>query len=106
MRVVGLQDFVTLKLVGKGAFGKVLLVKKQDTQRLYAMKVLSKEMLVQSKAVANTLTEKELLKRFDHPNIVSLKYTFQVSELLLTIPFPYANYMLDPYTFIHGARLH
>lgn len=80
---MGLVDFVTLKLVGKGAFGKVLLVKKRDTQRLYAMKVLSKEMLVQSRAVANTLTEKELLKRFDHPNIVSLKYCFQVFFSLL-----------------------
>lgn len=71
--------------MGKGAFGKVLLVKKQDTQRLYAMKVLNKEMLVQSRAVANTLTEKELLKRFDHPNIVSLKYCFQTSTHLYMV---------------------
>lgn len=99
--VVGLTDFVTLKLVGKGAFGKVLLVKKRDTQRLYAMKVLSKEMLVQSRAVANTLTEKELLKRFDHPNIVSLKYCFQTTTHLYMV----MDYISGGELFYHLGEL-
>lgn len=98
---VGLQDFVTLKLVGKGAFGKVLLVKKQDTQRLYAMKVLNKEMLVQSRAVANTMTEKELLKRFDHPNIVSLKYCFQTATHLYMV----LDYISGGELFYHLGEL-
>lgn len=98
---IGLQDFVTLKLVGKGAFGKVLLVKKQDTQRLYAMKVLNKEMLVQSRAVANTLTEKELLKRFDHPNIVSLKYCFQTPTHLYMV----LDYISGGELFYHLGEL-
>jgi serine/threonine protein kinase len=76
-------------------------VKKRDTQRLYAMKVLSKEMLVQSRAVANTLTEKELLKRFDHPNIVSLKYCFQTTTHLYMV----MDYISGGELFYHLGEL-
>jgi hypothetical protein len=44
-RKVGKQDFQLLKVIGKGAYGKVFLVRKitgTDDGRLYAMKVLEK----------------------------------------------------------------
>eukprot|EP00026_Physarum_polycephalum_P004256 Phypoly_transcript_04273.p1 GENE.Phypoly_transcript_04273~~Phypoly_transcript_04273.p1 ORF type:complete len:440 (+),score=72.01 Phypoly_transcript_04273:858-2177(+) len=65
------------------------------------MKVLSKEMLVQSRAVANTLTEKELLKRFDHPNIVSLKYCFQTTTHLYMV----MDYISGGELFYHLGEL-
>lgn len=37
------QDFKILKVIGRGSFGKVYLVQKIDTERLYAMKTLKKE---------------------------------------------------------------
>jgi len=40
------EDFMTVKVIGKGAFGEVRLVQKKDTGKIYAMKTLLKtEML-------------------------------------------------------------
>jgi serum/glucocorticoid-regulated kinase 2 len=39
------DDFTMIKVIGKGAYGKVLLVKKKDSGRLYAMKVLKKKFI-------------------------------------------------------------
>jgi serum/glucocorticoid-regulated kinase 2 len=36
------DDFQMLSVIGKGAYGKVLLVKKKDSGQLYAIKVLKK----------------------------------------------------------------
>ena len=37
------NDFTTLKVIGKGSYGKVLLVKKNDDNKIYAMKILKKK---------------------------------------------------------------
>lgn len=34
------SDFEILKVIGRGSFGKVYMVKKRDTQKIFAMKVL------------------------------------------------------------------
>jgi len=34
-----------VRVIGRGSFGKVILVKKKDTEEPYAMKTLSKEMI-------------------------------------------------------------
>lgn len=39
---LGLDDFRTVKVIGKGAFGEVRLVQKTDTGKIYAMKTLRK----------------------------------------------------------------
>lgn len=39
---LGLADFRTVKVIGKGAFGEVRLVQKVDTAKIYAMKTLRK----------------------------------------------------------------
>jgi serine/threonine protein kinase len=48
---------VARQVVGKGAFGKVFLVKKRDgdkAEQLFAMKVLDKEVITQKGQVAHT----------------------------------------------------
>lgn len=37
-------DFKILKVIGRGSFGKVYLVQKIDSQKLYAMKTLKKDL--------------------------------------------------------------
>ncbi|KAL6464167.1 hypothetical protein MHYP_G00264840 [Metynnis hypsauchen] len=39
---LGLDDFESLKVIGRGAFGEVRLVQKKDTGHVYAMKILRK----------------------------------------------------------------
>lgn len=86
-RHYGPSDFEILKLIGKGTFGQVYQVRKRDTQRIYAMKVLQKKVIVQKKEVAHTVGERNILVRTalsDSPFIVGLKFSFQTpSELYL-----------------------
>lgn len=37
------EDFILLKVIGRGSFGKVYLVRKVDTGIAYAMKILKKD---------------------------------------------------------------
>ena len=38
---MGIDDFIFLKLIGKGAFGRVWLVKRKATDDIYAMKIIN-----------------------------------------------------------------
>ena len=40
---LGVDDFESIKVIGRGAFGEVRLVQKNDTGHIYAMKILRKE---------------------------------------------------------------
>mgnify|MGYP002620331989 CR=1 FL=1 len=86
-RHFGPEDFQILRLIGKGTFGQVYQVRKKDTGRIYAMKVLSKKVIVQKKEVAHTVGERNILVRTtmaESPFIVSLKFSFQTpSDLYL-----------------------
>ncbi|KAI3367819.1 hypothetical protein L3Q82_026659 [Scortum barcoo] len=64
---VTMHDFEYLKLLGKGTFGKVILVKEKATGRYYAMKILKKEVIVAKDEVAHTLTENRVLQNSKHP---------------------------------------
>lgn len=87
----GPNDFQILKLVGKGTFGQVYQVKKKDTGRIYAMKVLSKKVIIQKKEIAHTLGERNILVRTamtESPFIVGLKFSFQTpADLYLVTDF-------------------
>jgi serum/glucocorticoid-regulated kinase 2 len=72
-------------VVGKGSFGKVMQVRKKDTGKIFAMKVLKKAQLVARKQVAHTKTERKVLEDISHPFICHLKYAFQTDTKLYMI---------------------
>jgi len=78
------DDFENLTLLGKGNYGKVILVKKKDTGRVYAMKILRKEVIVPDE-VEHTKAERYVLGSINHLFIVSLKYSFQTQGKLYLI---------------------
>lgn len=83
---ITLADFEMLKLLGKGSYGKVLLVRKKGTSnQLYAMKVLKKSELVARNQVNNTKTERNILASVNHPNVVKLKFAFQTFRKLYLV---------------------
>lgn len=43
---IGPYSFEPISLLGQGSFGEVYLVKKKDTGKLYAMKVLQKQRIM------------------------------------------------------------
>jgi serine/threonine protein kinase len=74
---IGLKDFDILKVLGKGSFGTVFLVRKRDSRKIYAMKVLHKDKLQKTKQITHTKTEREIMEKITHPFIVKLQYAFQ-----------------------------
>jgi len=79
------DDFVMLKVVGRGSFGKVLQVMKKDDQKIYAMKVLKKNAIIARKQVAHTLSERDIMQKIEHPFIVKLHYAFQTPDKLYMV---------------------
>ncbi|KAK9239851.1 kinase-like domain-containing protein [Lipomyces kononenkoae] len=72
------SDFEPIKVLGKGAYGLVLLVRERSTGRLYAQKQLKKASInVHKKTVEQTKTERAILESIRHPFIVKLFYAVQ-----------------------------
>ncbi|KAF8665596.1 hypothetical protein AX16_000053 [Volvariella volvacea WC 439] len=74
---VGPSSFSKLKMLGKGDVGRVYLVREKKTDKLYAMKVLSKKEMIERKKIKRALTEQEILATANHPFIVTLYHSFQ-----------------------------
>jgi serine/threonine protein kinase len=53
---VGINDFIPKVVLGKGAFGTVLLVEKKKTKDWYAMKSISKDDIIKKDQVEHTRT--------------------------------------------------
>ena len=51
------DSFSIISLLGKGSFGEVYLVQKKDTENLYAMKILDKDVLMKNNLVKYAKTE-------------------------------------------------
>eukprot|EP00835_Amoeboradix_gromovi_P006714 NODE_856_length_3664_cov_0.279102.p1 type:complete len:341 gc:universal NODE_856_length_3664_cov_0.279102:1153-131(-) len=91
---ITMEDFELMKVIGKGSFGKVMQVKKKDTSRVYAMKIIKKSHIVETDEVEHTLAERQVLTKINNPFIVSLKFPFQFPEKLY--------FCLD---FVNGGEL-
>lgn len=50
-----LSDFEMLRIIGRGAFGEVRLVKYKETGEVFAMKIMLKEVLVDKDQVSFSL---------------------------------------------------
>ncbi|KAF8003439.1 hypothetical protein HF325_002684 [Metschnikowia pulcherrima] len=74
---LSLEDFITVKVIGKGAFGEVRLVQKRDTGKIYAMKTLLKAEMYKKDQLAHVKAERDVLAGSDSPWVVSLYYSFQ-----------------------------
>nr|CCA23228.1 RAC family serine/threonineprotein kinase putative [Albugo laibachii Nc14] len=88
IKPMNIEDFELLKVVGRGAFGKVLLVKKKEGKskgEIFAMKILVKSHIIKNGQIENTRAEQHILKEIDHPFIVRLRYAFQNPEKLYLI---------------------
>lgn len=81
-------DFDLLKVVGKGAFGKVMLVRKKanaGANQIYAMKVLKKSVISAKGQVEHTKSERSILCEIRHPYIVRLRFAFQSEDKLYLV---------------------
>lgn len=60
IKSVSLEDFQTMKVLGRGSFGKVCLVQYLPTKEYYAMKSLKKDVLLDQDQVESTILEKNI----------------------------------------------
>jgi serine/threonine protein kinase len=85
---LSVNDFELVTVIGRGACGKVLLVLKKegtDAGRLYAMKVLKKDWVMDKDLVRQTMAERQILQEANHPYIVQLRYAFQNQDKLYMV---------------------
>lgn len=69
--------FSKVKTLGMGAFGEVALVRKIDSNALYAMKILRKTDVLKRNQVAHVKAERDILAEADNEWVVKLYYSFQ-----------------------------
>lgn len=53
-----------MSLIGKGSYGKVLLVKKNDDHKIYAMKILKKDQMKKRNQIEHVKTERRILVNY------------------------------------------
>lgn len=80
-----IDDFELLKVLGKGSFGKVFLVRVIGTVEYYAMKVLNKSEVKRRRQIEHTKTELKVMGAADHPFICHLRYAFQTETRLFMV---------------------
>ena len=73
---IGLEDFTLIKVLGRGAFGKVMLCEKKDSKKVFAVKSLRKEDIIAKDQLDYIKTERKILEQIHHPFLVSLEYAF------------------------------
>ncbi len=77
---IGLDHFNFLAVLGKGNFGKVMLAETKKSRRLYAIKVLKKEFIIEHDEVESIKSEKRVFliaNRERHPFLTNLHACFQ-----------------------------
>lgn len=82
---VDLKDFVIKSVIGKGSFGKVFLVQKVQDGKVYAMKSLRKDVIIDYDQIESTMLEKEILLKADHPFLVGMEYVFQTDTKIFFV---------------------
>lgn len=109
-------------MLGKGTYGKVILCREKATAKLYAIKILKKEVIIQKDEVAHTITESRVLQTTNHPFLIvgfilnllflslllnilffhlqSLKYSFQTNDRLCFV----MQYVNGGELFFHLSR--
>ena len=65
------QLYIRKKILGRGSFGTVFLVKQKELSRYFAMKVIKKT-LKNKEEEENLMNEIEILRKLDHPNILKI----------------------------------
>ena len=76
-------DFRRIMVLGRGAYAKVVLVEDRRTRKLYAMKILNKNHIVQKQQAEHTMTERHILScTSTHPFVCHLKFAFRTETTL------------------------
>ncbi|XP_007443308.1 serine/threonine-protein kinase MRCK alpha-like, partial [Python bivittatus] len=79
------DDFEILKVIGRGAFGEVAVVKLKNADKVFAMKILNKWEMLKRAETACFREERDVLVNGDNQWITTLHYAFQDENYLYLV---------------------
>ncbi|XP_045631427.1 serine/threonine-protein kinase MRCK gamma isoform X1 [Ursus americanus] len=85
------DDFEILKVIGRGAFGEVAVVRQRDSGQIFAMKMLHKWEMLKRAETACFREERDVLVKGDSRWVTALHYAFQDDEYLYLVMDYYAG---------------
>ena len=88
--MLDLNNFILEKVIGRGSFGKVLLVRLKSDQQLFALKMIKKIDVINLKLLNNLKAEKFILSKLSNQFIIKFKFSFQNKEKLF-LAYEYCN---------------
>lgn len=95
------SDFEFLSVVGKGSFGRVMLARYLEDDKIYAVKVLNKKLIVRRNETAHVLSERSvLIKVLNHPYLVQLHFAFTTTHKIFFV----LDYVNGGELFFHLQR--
>ena len=75
MYTTSIRDFKKEKVLGKGSFGSVYLVRRKQDNKIYALKTVILEKL-NKREQENSVNEVRILASVNHPNVIGYKEAF------------------------------
>lgn len=82
---VTIYDFEPIKIIGRGAFGEVRVVRSKSTGEVLAMKKMNKTEMIYKNQVAHVKAERNVLASGNNPWLVCLKFSFQDDKFLYLV---------------------
>ena len=75
--IEGLSSYTPIKVIGKGGFSFVTLVRHKESGGLFVIKSVNKDFLIKNNRVEHILSERKILSKISHPFIIQLFSSFQ-----------------------------
>lgn len=79
------HDFKMIQIIGRGAYGEVILVRHRESGEYYAMKKLTKKNMSRQEHVNHAWSERQVLVEAEHPFVCKLCFAFQNKEYLYLV---------------------
>ena len=80
-----IHEYESIKIIGRGAFGEVHVCREIKTGKIYAIKKLKKDVLIQKNQVIHIRSEQQIMSKIKSPWIVDLKASFQEDDYLYLV---------------------
>ncbi|EKX39974.1 hypothetical protein GUITHDRAFT_164805 [Guillardia theta CCMP2712] len=80
-----LEDFEVKCTLGVGSFGRVRFVRHTPSGRVYALKMLSKSLVLKKKQLNHVLSEKTILRRISFPFVVNMYSSFKDDKYIYMV---------------------
>lgn len=84
-----LKQYELMKVIGSGGFSQVVLGRKKDTRKMYALKIISREFIHKNEKESIIMNEINILKSCNHPFVVHLESAFKTVLINISFLFYY-----------------